>query len=256
MLALDGGDRVCLALTAAVVLTILGVLVTDPGDGMKRARQKVEARRAAAAAAAARPGADRIGTRSHGKRPSWLQRHVGDVCLVLVGGAAALRHLAAPSWLPDPWLSGDAGGQSQLLATVPAGWIHREEPGGRVVASDGRAVDGSVPLYSPSLMSADPTSGQRDDLLFVCHWVLALTAVRSLVFRLLLLPIARAARVDGEMDQHKFAESTWQVLWYSFAFCKGLQLMGGSPFWFGSLGGADDWVSPTCNAQFRPRKVV
>ena len=43
---------------------------------------------------------------------------------------------------------------------------------------------------------------------------------------------------------------------YSFAFSKGLQLMGSSPFWFGSLGGTDDWVSPSCNAQFRPMKVV
>jgi hypothetical protein len=72
-----------------VVLWILLLLVTDPGHGMRHARQKVERRRAAAAVAAVAGGdGHRATTTSLGARgakaPSWLQQHLGDVAAALL----------------------------------------------------------------------------------------------------------------------------------------------------------------------------
>ena len=270
-MALDGPDLYCLGFTTTVVLTILLLLVTDPGDGMRKARQKVEARRAAAAAAAAaggdgHRGATRsMGTRG-GKAPSWLQRHLGDVCIALVGTLLALRAAgAAPSLLladsmvaPPQGLGAD--GREALLRAVPPGWIHRGESG-TLIASDGVAVAEDVALHTPSLMVPDANSGRRDDLAFVAFWMLALTAIRSLVFRLLLLPIAAAFQVEGAMDRHKFCECGWQCLWYSLAFCYGARIQLRSSYWFGACGGPMDWrealwsairlnLASTCYASF------
>ena len=147
---------------------------------------------------------------------------------------------AAPTWLRVQ-LSG-GGDQAELLAAVPAEWVHPARPAGCVLASDGQPVGPSVALFAPSLMTADVQSGQRDDAYFVAFCVLALTAARGLAFRLVFHPVAAYVNIGGgPMERHKFCESSWQCLWYSLAFCWGCRVQYSSSFWFGPLGGRADW---------------
>jgi hypothetical protein len=234
------------------VLGILLLLVTDPGHGMRRARQKVERRRAAAAVAAAAGGdGHRATTTSLGARgakaPSWLQQHLGDVAAALLATLLALHYCdIGPRWLTSldsigvPPVGAGVDGRTALLAVVPKGWIQRDTHG-RIIASDGRAVGEDVTLYTPSLMVPDIRTGRRDDLTFVVLWLLLLTAIRSLVFRVVLLPVARCFKVQDGMDQHKFCEYGWQCMWYTFAFVTGARIQWLSSYWFGVCGGPADW---------------
>jgi hypothetical protein len=276
-MGLDTADCYCLAYMCSIVAGIFLILATDPGDKMKKAREKVIARRQAMAEAAEREKAMKgrstyqrsIGTRGHGKSPSLLQRHFGAACLVLAAAIGGLQQLqqsvlwprlctmaggddgggtrgcALPCLDAMLYLSGNRGGQTELLASVPQSWVHRDEPqegggSGLIIASDGTPTQASA-LYVPSMMRPDPVSGVRDDLYFVFFWVIAITAIRDLAFRLLFLPLARAAHVSEGMDQHKFCECAWQVLWYSAAFGFGCYIVCRSSFWFGALGGRPDW---------------
>ena len=251
-MVLDGPDLYCLGFTAAVVLGIFLLLVTDPGHGMRRARQKVESRRAAAAAAAAvggdghRTTTNSLGTRG-AKAPSWLQSHLGDVATALVAALVGLRCTnLGPDWLASvesivsPPVGAGVDGREALLAVVPQGWIHRDAHG-QIIASNGRAVGEGVTLHTPSLMVPDIRTGRRDDLIFVMFWVLALTAIRSLVFRIVLLPVARCFKVQEGMDRHKFCECGWQCMWYTFAFVTGARIQLLSSYWFAACGGPADW---------------
>lgn len=251
-MGLDGADRICLGFTTAVVLVILLLLVVDPGDGMRRAREKVQSRRAAAAAAAAAGGdghratTGSLGTRG-AKAPTWLQSHLGDVAAALI---AALMTLSwaniGPKWLPSvtllatPPLGAGVDGRDALLAAVPPAWVHHDAHG-NVIASDGRAVADGVTLHTPSLMVPDARTGERDDLYFVGFYVLALTAIRSIVFRMVLMPVAGCFKVQEGMDRHKFCECGWQCMWYTVAFISGLEIQLRSSYWFGACGGPADW---------------
>jgi hypothetical protein len=251
-MVLDAADVYCLGFTATVVLGILLLLVTDPGHGMRRARQKVESRRAAAAAAAAAGGdghratTTSLGTRG-AKAPSWLQQHLGDVAASLITALLALSCCnIGPNWLTGlesvvvPPVGAGMDGREALLAVVPKGWVQLDAHG-EIIASDGRAVGEDVQLYTPSLMVPDLRTGRRDDLTFVVLWVLLLTALRSLVFRVVLLPVARYFKVQVGMDQHKFCECGWQFAWYTFAFVSGARIQLDSSYWFGACGGPADW---------------
>ena len=271
-MALDTADRCCLAYMFCVVAAIFLILATDPGDRMKKARAKVIARRQAMVKEAARDKAKKqaasyqrsIGTRGHGKNPAFLQRNLGAVCLSLVSAIVGLQQLQQSTLWPLfcsrvvavgvvdacpalPWLdamiflSGDRGGQANLLTSIPKSWIFRDEASGLVIASDGTPTDEMTPLFVPSLMVPDPLSGARDDLYFVGFWVLAITAVRDFAFRGLFLPLAGVFHIKAGMDQHKFCECAWQVLWYTSAFSYGCSILMNSSFWFGALGGQHDW---------------
>jgi hypothetical protein len=102
-------------------------------------------------------------------------------------------------------------------------------------------VGEDVTLYTPSLMVPDIRTGRRDDLTFVVLWLLLLTAIRSLVFRVVLLPVARCFKVQDGMDQHKFCEYGWQCMWYTLAFVTGARIQWLSSYWFGVCGGPADW---------------
>jgi hypothetical protein len=271
-MAWDSADTVALGLMLAIFVGIILLLSTGPGrKSLDKTREKAVKRREEAAAKLASGRGEAVGAvgvARSGKKPTYLQKNIGFICTAFTAvrlfppstpsthAAPALFHraphtaaircslavrmpqlrqgpqaLIVSSKVPGPH-SGPGSVTAKMMPWIEiAGEIPMPEGATERMASDGRMYGPDEPLYRSSM----------DDAYYVAFCIIGLTALRAVLFELLLKPLGKLFHMQDEMDIHKFAENGWQSIYYGTAWATGLTIHYNSSWWFGPLGGPSDW---------------
>ncbi|KAL1920865.1 uncharacterized protein VTP21DRAFT_11500 [Calcarisporiella thermophila] len=70
------------------------------------------------------------------------------------------------------------------------------------------------------------------DTIFLTFYALFFTALRAIVIRYILRPVASAAGIVKKREITRFCEQGWACLYYSTAFSVGIYIASGSEYWF------------------------